>query len=343
MGAGQPADPLAEPRRQPVAGDRVVVAGRTSPNSGLWPGRAGRRPGRVRRRRRRRSPALQPAARGRVRRPRPRPTHRAATPAVHATSSRTGMAQRTRNWSIPIVNLLFCRGNTRSSRRMSRGLGMVCRHAGDDRRGRHSRHRARRRGGAPRPRGRAAGTRGRGPRRDRAQLRPGLGVRSARGELATRCGPESCGRSSATRSPASVSGPPGRITLLRTPREVAVAEEVVARPDAESRGFTLLDPSGVRALNPALRGKYLAGLHCSRDAAVESRQALPAIREHMAATGRYTFLPAPRRGRSTAPRSPTTTDTTTRATWWWSAQAPHTAAWSARSQAICRSAGSGCR
>jgi FAD dependent oxidoreductase TIGR03364 len=85
--------------------------------------------------------------------------------------------------------------------------------------------------------------------------------------------------------------PAGSLTLLRTPREVAVAEEVVARPDAESRGFTLLEPDGVRTLNPALRGKYLAGLHCSRDAAVESRQALPAIRAHMAATGRYTFRP----------------------------------------------------
>jgi FAD dependent oxidoreductase TIGR03364 len=83
--------------------------------------------------------------------------------------------------------------------------------------------------------------------------------------------------------------PCGSLTLLRTPREVAVAEEVVARADAESRGFTLLEPDDVRALNPALRGKYLAGLHCSRDAALESRQALPAIRAHLAATGRYTF------------------------------------------------------
>ncbi len=85
--------------------------------------------------------------------------------------------------------------------------------------------------------------------------------------------------------------PAGSITLLRTPLEVAVAEEMMARADAECRGFSLLDQAAVRALNPALRGKYLAGLHCSRDAAVESRQALPAIREHMAATGRYMFLP----------------------------------------------------
>jgi len=83
----------------------------------------------------------------------------------------------------------------------------------------------------------------------------------------------------------------GSLTLLRTPREVAVAEEVVARADAHCRGFALLEADRARALNPALRGKYLGALHCSRDAAVESRQALPAIREHLALTGRYTFLP----------------------------------------------------
>jgi FAD dependent oxidoreductase TIGR03364 len=85
--------------------------------------------------------------------------------------------------------------------------------------------------------------------------------------------------------------PSGSITLLRTPGEVAVAEEVVARSDAGHRGFRLLEPDEVRALNPALRGKYLGGLHCARDAAVESRQALPAIRRHLAATGQYTFVP----------------------------------------------------
>lgn len=75
--------------------------------------------------------------------------------------------------------------------------------------------------------------------------------------------------------------PAGSLTLLRTAREVAVAEDVSRRPDAARRGFRLLAPTEVRALNPALRGNFLAGLHCSRDAAVESRQALPAIRAHL--------------------------------------------------------------
>jgi FAD dependent oxidoreductase TIGR03364 len=85
--------------------------------------------------------------------------------------------------------------------------------------------------------------------------------------------------------------PAGSLTLLRTPGEVAVAEEVVARAEAGRRGFELFDPDRVRVLNPALRGKYLGGLYCSRDAAVESQQALPAIRAYLAATGRYTFVP----------------------------------------------------
>ncbi|WP_069161832.1 TIGR03364 family FAD-dependent oxidoreductase [Nocardia altamirensis] len=83
--------------------------------------------------------------------------------------------------------------------------------------------------------------------------------------------------------------PNGSITLVRTPAELAVAEAASAGPTAERRGFTLLEPAQVRALNPALRGKFLAGLHCSTDAAVESRQALPALRAYLTATGRYTF------------------------------------------------------
>jgi FAD dependent oxidoreductase TIGR03364 len=85
--------------------------------------------------------------------------------------------------------------------------------------------------------------------------------------------------------------PAGSLTLLRTPREVAVAEQAASAVDAPRRGFELLEPDRVRAVNPALRGKYLAGLHCSRDAAVESRQVLPAIREYLTATGRYEFAP----------------------------------------------------
>ncbi len=81
----------------------------------------------------------------------------------------------------------------------------------------------------------------------------------------------------------------GSITLVRTEAELAVAGAAAAGPNADERGFELLDPDRVRELNPALRGKFLAGLHCSTDAVVESRQAMPALRAYMERTGRYTF------------------------------------------------------
>lgn len=83
--------------------------------------------------------------------------------------------------------------------------------------------------------------------------------------------------------------PAGSLTLLRSAAEVAVAAEVVARADAGRRGFALVDPDEARQLNPVLQGEFVAALHCSTDAAVESRVALPAIRRHLAASGRYTF------------------------------------------------------
>ncbi|MCI2419380.1 TIGR03364 family FAD-dependent oxidoreductase [Saccharopolyspora sp. K220] len=82
----------------------------------------------------------------------------------------------------------------------------------------------------------------------------------------------------------------GSLTVLRTPAELAVAEDFVARPDAAERATKLLDAAEARALNPALRGEMLAALWCEMDAAVESRTAQPALRAHLAATGRYTWL-----------------------------------------------------
>ncbi len=83
----------------------------------------------------------------------------------------------------------------------------------------------------------------------------------------------------------------GSLTLLRTPGEVAVAEEVCTRADTGRRGFRVLEPAEARRINPVLRGKFLAALYCSLDAVVESREVLPAIRDWLQVSGRYTFLP----------------------------------------------------
>ncbi|WP_432841172.1 TIGR03364 family FAD-dependent oxidoreductase [Dactylosporangium sp. CA-092794] len=82
----------------------------------------------------------------------------------------------------------------------------------------------------------------------------------------------------------------GSLTLVRTQTELAVARAAAAAPDAAERGWRLLEPDEVRAVNPALRGEYLAGLHCAADGAVESRVALPALRAALEHTGRYTWL-----------------------------------------------------
>lgn len=80
----------------------------------------------------------------------------------------------------------------------------------------------------------------------------------------------------------------GSLTVCRTPAEVAVAQ--AALTDTR-RGFSLLEPAEARKVNPALAGEFMAALHCEHDAAVESRVALPALRDAMASTGRYRFVP----------------------------------------------------
>ena len=87
----------------------------------------------------------------------------------------------------------------------------------------------------------------------------------------------------------------GSLTLATEDAELALLKEAAALPDAERRGFELLDPTAVRAVNPALRGEFTGGLLCRADAIVEPRQVLPALRAYLAAGGQgtsgYTWLP----------------------------------------------------
>jgi len=83
----------------------------------------------------------------------------------------------------------------------------------------------------------------------------------------------------------------GSLTVVRSEAELAVAEQALTLPDADGRGYRLLDAAETRAVNPALRGSHLGALWCERDAAVEPRIAQPALRAALEASGRYTFLP----------------------------------------------------
>src|ERR1700691_6210176 len=74
----------------------------------------------------------------------------------------------------------------------------------------------------------------------------------------------------------------GSLTLATEDTELRLLKAEAAPPDAERRGFELLDPAAVRAVNPALRGEFAGGLFCRLDAIVEPRQVLPALRRYLA-------------------------------------------------------------
>jgi FAD dependent oxidoreductase TIGR03364 len=83
----------------------------------------------------------------------------------------------------------------------------------------------------------------------------------------------------------------GSITLIDNERELEVATRAMARDDAKEREFELVTRDEILDRNPALRGEYSSGIYCGRDAAVESRAALGALRTYMETSGRYEFLP----------------------------------------------------
>jgi FAD dependent oxidoreductase TIGR03364 len=82
----------------------------------------------------------------------------------------------------------------------------------------------------------------------------------------------------------------GSITLIENEKELEVAERAMVRGDAKEREFELLTRDEILERNPALRGEFNAGIYCGRDAAVESRAALGALRTYMENSRRYEFL-----------------------------------------------------
>jgi len=86
--------------------------------------------------------------------------------------------------------------------------------------------------------------------------------------------------------------PHGSLTIAREPGEWALMEEAASRPDASARGFELLGDDEVRRVNPALRGEFLGGLYCRKDAIVEPSSVLGAIRAHLGLSAHYEFHPS---------------------------------------------------
>ena len=83
----------------------------------------------------------------------------------------------------------------------------------------------------------------------------------------------------------------GSITVIENEKELAVAERAMVRGDAKERELELLTRDEILVRNPALRGEFNSGIYCGRDAAVESRAALGALRTYMENSRRYEYLP----------------------------------------------------
>jgi FAD dependent oxidoreductase TIGR03364 len=90
------------------------------------------------------------------------------------------------------------------------------------------------------------------------------------------------------------------LTLATDEAELGLLKEAAALPDAGERGYELLTPGDCRAANGALRGEFTGGLLGRRDAVVEPRQALGALRVHLTSGRGYTWLP----GREAAELAP---------------------------------------
>jgi glycine/D-amino acid oxidase-like deaminating enzyme len=82
------------------------------------------------------------------------------------------------------------------------------------------------------------------------------------------------------------------LTLAADEAELGLLKEAASLPDAGARGFELLGPDDCRAVNGALRGQFTGGLLGSRDAIVEPRQVLGALRADLPSSAAgYAWLP----------------------------------------------------
>jgi FAD dependent oxidoreductase TIGR03364 len=85
--------------------------------------------------------------------------------------------------------------------------------------------------------------------------------------------------------------PHGSLTLARTDGERKVMEEFAHHGEAMERSTTYVSPDEIIALNPGVQGDVAGGLYCSRDAVVEPRRALGALRSYLSARESYTYHP----------------------------------------------------
>ena len=81
------------------------------------------------------------------------------------------------------------------------------------------------------------------------------------------------------------------LTIAQSEIEFEVMSGAGNLADAEKRGFEVLSREQVMALEPSLLGNYRGGLLCTQDAAVEPSMLLGGLREFLAKSPNYTWLP----------------------------------------------------
>ena len=137
----------------------------------------------------------------------------------------------------------------------------------------------------------------------------------------------------------------GSLTLASGDAELALLKEAAARPDADQREFELLDPAGVRAVNPALRGEFAGGCSAGPTRSSSRGRYCPRCGATSRETATSGFL-AGRSPRSRRTRCAITPGPGTSATWWSCAPARRTPGWpdgTCARRGFRRSGGSGCR
>lgn len=84
--------------------------------------------------------------------------------------------------------------------------------------------------------------------------------------------------------------PIGSLTVARSDEEAAALKGSLTDLGTEDRASEWLEPGEVRQKNSAIQGEISGGLFCARDAAVEPRLVLSALRAHLLASEAYEFL-----------------------------------------------------
>ena len=83
----------------------------------------------------------------------------------------------------------------------------------------------------------------------------------------------------------------GSLTIAQNADEYTVIQEAASLPDAQARGFKVLDRNQTIALEPQLAGKYVGALQCTTDAAVEPHLLLGGLRDYLKSFPDYTWVP----------------------------------------------------